>query len=71
VQVYAANNMGGGMVNATGTTLQRGYGLAIETEHYPDSPNHPAFPSTLLRPGEVLRSTTVFRMSATARRPAD
>ena len=71
VQIYSANNMGGGIVNATGTTLQRGYGLAIETEHYPDSPNKPGFPSTLLRPGEVLRSTTVFRMTVSTGRPGN
>jgi aldose 1-epimerase len=36
-------------------------GLCLETQHYPDSPNHPEFPSTILRPGEEYRSTTVFR----------
>jgi aldose 1-epimerase len=39
-------------------------GLALETQHYPDSPNQPSFPSTLLRAGQAFASTTVFRLSA-------
>jgi aldose 1-epimerase len=37
-------------------------GFALETQHFPDSPNHPAFPSTILRPGQVYRTSTVFRL---------
>ena len=40
--------------------------FALETQHFPDAPNHPNFPSTVLRPGAVFRSTTVFRFDATA-----
>ena len=36
-------------------------GIALETQHYPDSPNHPEFPSTVLRPGETFRSVTEYR----------
>jgi aldose 1-epimerase len=36
-------------------------GLCLETQHFPDSPNQPGFPSTVLRPGEVYRSATVYR----------
>lgn len=39
-------------------------GLCLETQHFPDSPNHPRFPSTVLRPGRVRRSTTIFDFSA-------
>jgi aldose 1-epimerase len=39
-------------------------GVALETQHYPDSPNRPAFPSTVLRPGEVFESSTVYRLDA-------
>ena len=38
-------------------------GVALETQHYPDSPNHPEFPSTVLRPGETFRSRTEYRFS--------
>jgi aldose 1-epimerase len=63
VQVYSANNMTGNLVSAAGTTIRQGDGLALETEHYPDSPNKPNFPSTVLRPGAVLRSRTVFHFT--------
>jgi len=63
VQVYTANHFDGCHVGAADTTLRQGYGLALETEHYPDSPNKPNFPSTVLRPGEVFRSATIFRFS--------
>jgi len=67
VQIYSANHFNGGLVGAGGGTLRQGYGLAFETEHYPDSPNKAHFPSTVLRPGEEFRSTTVFRFSVARR----
>jgi aldose 1-epimerase len=45
-----------------GIYLQRA-GFALETQHLPDSPNHPSFLGAVLRPGQVLRSTTIFRLS--------
>ena len=66
IQVYSANHMDGAVVSAAGTTIRQGDGLALETEHFPDSPNKPGFPSTLLRPGETLRSTTVFHVTTDA-----
>jgi aldose 1-epimerase len=63
VQVYTANHMNGSQVSAVGTTIRQGDGLALETEHYPNSPNEPRFPTTLLRPGETLHSSTVFHMT--------
>ncbi|MEY4813678.1 MAG: Aldose 1-epimerase precursor, partial [Verrucomicrobiota bacterium] len=39
-------------------------GFCLETQHYPDSPNQPSFPSTILKPGQTLKSTTVYRFSA-------
>jgi aldose 1-epimerase len=63
VQVYSANHMSGAQVSAAGTTIRQGDGLALETEHFPNSPNEPRFPSTLLRPGETLRSSTVFHIT--------
>ena len=63
VQVYSANHMNGSVISATGATMRQGDGLALETEHFPNSPNEPRFPATLLRPGETLRSSTVFHMT--------
>ncbi len=63
VQVYSANHMNGSLVSAAGTTIRQGDGLALETEHFPNSPNEPRFPSTLLRPGETLHSSTVFHVT--------
>jgi aldose 1-epimerase len=51
-----------GMQLYTGNHLAHA-GVCFETQHYPDSPNHPNFPSVILRPGETLRSTTVFTFS--------
>jgi aldose 1-epimerase len=63
VQVYSANHLNGSLVSANGTTMRQGDGLALETEHYPNSPNEPRFPSTLLRPGQTLHSSTVFHLA--------
>ncbi len=63
VQVYSANHFNGTVVSAAGTTIRQADGLALETEHFPNSPNEPRFPSTLLRPGETLRSSTVFHLT--------
>jgi len=63
VQVYSANHLNGSLVSANGTTMRQGDGLALETEHYPNSPNEPRFPTTLLRPGQTLHSSTVFHMT--------
>lgn len=63
IQVYSANHLNGSLVSAKGTTMRQGDGLALETEHYPNSPNEPRFPSTLLRPGQTLHSTTVFHLA--------
>jgi len=60
VQVYSSNNFNGGNVSAAGTTFRATDGIALETQHYPDSPNKPNFPSTLLRPGETYNSTTLM-----------
>ena len=63
VQVYSSNNLNGGAVNAAGLTMRATDGLALETQHYPDSPNHANFPSTLLKPGETFTSATVMHFT--------
>jgi aldose 1-epimerase len=66
VQVYTGNNLNGSVIGKAGT-LRQSAGVAFETEHFPDSPNKPNFPSTVVRPGEAWRSTTVFRFSVDPR----
>ncbi len=60
VQFYSGNFLDGTMAGTSGRTYRQGDGLALETQHYPDSPNQAAFPSTVLRPGRTYRSTTVL-----------
>jgi aldose 1-epimerase len=61
VQIYSANFPTGAFEGPHGYAYPKHLGLALETEHFPDSPNHPNFPQTILRPGETFRSTTVLR----------
>ena len=61
MQVYSTNNVNGSQVNAAGAVIRPREALALETQHFPDSPNKAAFPDTILRPGETFRSTTLFR----------
>jgi aldose 1-epimerase len=61
VHIYTANHFPGTDLGNAGVPLTALHGLALETQHLPDSPNHPAFPTTEIRPGEVFHSTTIFR----------
>jgi len=60
VQFYSGNFLDGTLTGISGTKYVRNSGLCLETQHFPDSPNQPKFPSTVLRPGQTLHSTTVF-----------
>jgi aldose 1-epimerase len=60
LQLYAGNVLDGTMTGKGGRVYPRRSGLTLETQHFPDSPNHPAFPSTILRPGAEYHSRTVF-----------
>ncbi|WP_156254946.1 aldose epimerase family protein [Sandarakinorhabdus oryzae] len=66
IQVYSANFLDGGIAAGDGRLLRQGDGLALETQHFPDSPNQPGFPSTLLRPGDMRRSSTIYAFDVTA-----
>jgi aldose 1-epimerase len=66
VQFYAGNFLDGSFPARTGGTYGFRSGLCLETQHFPDSANHPEFPTTVVRPGETLRSTTVFRFGVKA-----
>ena len=63
VQVYSSNGLPGNAVNTAGMTMRTGDGIALETQHYPDSPNHANFPSTELRPGQTFTSATVMHFT--------
>jgi aldose 1-epimerase len=63
IQFYSGNFLDGTLIGTGGKAYRQGDGLALETQHYPDSPNQPSFPSTVLRPGEEFDSTTVFEFS--------
>jgi len=67
IQFYAGNFLDGTLIGTGGNTYRQGDGFALETQHYPDSPNQPTFPSTVLRPGEVYETTTIYRFSTTSR----
>jgi aldose 1-epimerase len=62
IQFYSGNFLDGTITGKAGHIYKYRYGLALETQHYPDSPNHPNFPSTILRPGQQYRSRTVFAL---------
>ena len=63
VQFYTGNFLDGTITGKGGKVYQRRYGFCLETQHFPDSPNQPKFPSTVLKPGQTFRSTTVFKFS--------
>ncbi len=61
VQFYTGNFLNGSAVGKGGAVYNRHAGFCLETQHFPDSPNQPTFPSVVLRPGETYRTRTVFR----------
>jgi aldose 1-epimerase len=60
LQLYSGNFLDGSHVGTGGRAYRQGDGLALETQHFPDSPNHPAFPSTV-RPGQLFASSTTWQ----------
>lgn len=64
IQFYSGNFLTGADQAKGGGAYGHRSGLCLETQHFPDSPNHPSFPNTILRPGEVYESTTELRFSA-------
>ena len=63
IQFYSGSGFGGGPHGKHGYSYHPNAALALETQHFPDSPNHPDFPSTIIRPGQAYRSVTVYRFS--------
>ena len=66
VQFYSGNFLNGSAVGFTGQPYRKYAGFCLETQHFPDSPNHPNFPSTMLRPGQPMHSTTIFDFGVAA-----
>ncbi|MDD4555372.1 MAG: galactose mutarotase, partial [Bacteroidales bacterium] len=64
IQLYSGNFLDGTLVGKGGKVYQKHFGLCLETQHFPDSPNQTSFPETILRPGEKFSETTVYRFSA-------
>jgi aldose 1-epimerase len=63
LQFYSGNFLDGLITGPSGHTYRQSDGFCLETQHYPDSPNHPDFPSTVLRPGEVYSTSTIYAFS--------
>ena len=63
VQFYTGNFLDGTIKGKAGQVYQKRAGLCLETQHFPDSPNRPDFPSTVLKPGQTYATTTVYRFS--------
>ncbi len=64
IQFYTGNFLDGKLTGKNGVVYKKRYAFCLETEHFPDSPNQPNFPSTILKPGEVYRSQTIYRFAA-------
>lgn len=63
LQFYSGNFLDGKLKGKNGYKYLKNAGLCLETQHFPDSPNHPNFPSTILRPGNKYTSTTLYKFS--------
>ena len=63
VQFYTGNFLDGTLTGKSGKIYQRRFGFCFETQHFPDSPNHPSFPTTTLRKGATYKSTTIYRFT--------
>jgi aldose 1-epimerase len=64
IQFYSGNFLDGSIAGKGGKPDVLHAALCLETQHFPDSPNHPAFPTTELKPGQHYHTTTIFRFSA-------
>jgi aldose 1-epimerase len=63
IQFYSGNFLDGTLTGKEGRVYKHRYGFCLETQHYPDSPNHPNFPSTILKPGQTYESETMYKFS--------
>ena len=63
IQFYSGNFLDGTLYGTSDRAYRQGDGLALETQHYPDSPNQPEFPSTRLDPGDTYSTSTIYGFS--------
>lgn len=63
IQLYTGNYLNGSLINKDEKPIGKHAALCLETQHFPDSPNHPHFPTTLLQPGEVFTSKTIYKIT--------
>jgi len=63
IQLYTGNFLDGTVVGKSGKAYGKHFAFCLETQHFPDSPNHPNFPSTILEPGQTYRTTTVHKFN--------
>ena len=64
VQFYTGNFLDGTIKGKGGVVYQKHQALCLEADHFPDSVNHPDFPSTILEPGKTYTQTTIYKFSA-------
>lgn len=64
IQFYSGNFLDGSLTGKNSTVYHKHHGFCLETQHFPDSPNQPAFPNTILRPGEEYGYTTIYKFSS-------
>jgi aldose 1-epimerase len=69
IQFYSGNFLDGSLYGTSNHAYRQGDGLALETQHYPDSPNHANFPSAVLNLGDTYRTTNIFDLSTNRGRP--
>jgi aldose 1-epimerase len=70
LQFYSGNFLTADLIGTSGRPYHRGAGFALEAQHFPDSPNRPDFPATVLRPGEVYHQETVFGLTTADEPPS-
>jgi aldose 1-epimerase len=63
VQFYTGNFLDGKLKGIGGKQYVGHYAFCLETQHFPDSPNHPKFPTTVLKPGDTFKSTTTYKFA--------
>ena len=63
IQLYSGNFLDGTITGQDGKIIKHRTGLCLETQHYPDSPNQPKFPNTILKPGETYQTSTIYKFS--------
>ena len=61
MQFYTGNFLDGTLKGKADKSYNKHSGFCLETQHYPDSPNHPEFPSTVLNPGETYKQVTIYK----------